>query len=232
VQVPTYYLAYWDPIALQLKLTYVSYIYIYIYIQCLSSSADPHKVSAILRTPTMSQQFCGPPQCLSNSADPNKVWAVLRTHSPKFLYRTLTFKVQTTVEKKLYKRTSHSSCKNSLHRLLFPHQHWQQNHVRKTRRKSNYVQYYCVDCTQLVEPLTQRRNPDSAMRHVSRFANALPTFNTAVCPGNLQQKDKNYLADPYGPKDHPMITASLSICMTVPEQCAINCTVMPNDWQH
>lgn len=36
--------------------------------------------------------------------------------------------------------------------------------------------------------------------HVSRFGNTLPTFNTAVCPGNLQQKDKNNPQTPVGPR--------------------------------
>jgi len=40
--------------------------------------------------------------------------------------------------------------------------------------------------------------------NASRFDNTLPTFNTAVRPGNLQQKDKNNLADPYGSTDHPL----------------------------
>jgi hypothetical protein len=57
--------------------------------------------------------------------------------------------------------------------------------------------------------------------HVSRFGNTLPTFNKKVCPGNLQQKDKNNLADLYGSTDHPLITAALTVWMTVPPLCCI-----------
>ena len=55
--------------------------------------------------------------------------------------------------------------------------------------------------------------------HVSKFGNTLPTFNTPVCPGNLQQKEK-ITRRPLWVHGPPSQTAALTVGMTVlPLRC-------------